>query len=107
MGSAPRRRYRARLRCVARPGRRRAENAPGHRTASADARLVMRTPFAKRSGERSRTILVIDIGGTQVKLKLSTRRAPCEFKSGPKLTARTMVKNVQDLTNGWTYQVVS
>ena len=55
----------------------------------------MRTPFAKRSSDRSRTILVIDIGGTQVKLKLSTRRVPCEFNSGPKLTARTMVKNVE------------
>jgi polyphosphate glucokinase len=67
----------------------------------------MRPPHARNSADIRRSILVIDIGGTKVKLKLSTRRRPGEFKSGPKLTAKTMVKNVQDLTIGWAYQVVS
>src|SRR5262245_20973585 len=67
----------------------------------------MGTSHAGRSGDRRRTILVIDVGGTHVKLKLSTRTLPCEFKSGPELTAKAMVKNVQNLTNGWAYQVVS
>lgn len=67
----------------------------------------MRSAHAKRSGDRPRTILVIDIGGTRVKIKLNTRRGPREFKSGPKLTAKAMVKNVLDLTIGWAYQVVS
>jgi len=67
----------------------------------------MRTLHAERSGDRRRTILVIDIGGTRVKLKLNTRRRPRKFKSGPELTAKAMVKSVQDLTDGWAYQVVS
>jgi polyphosphate glucokinase len=67
----------------------------------------MGTSHAGRSGDRRRTILVIDVGGTHVKLKLSTRTLPCEFKSGPELTAKAMVKNVQNLTNGWAYQVIS
>jgi polyphosphate glucokinase len=67
----------------------------------------MRGLHAERPGDKRQTILVIDVGGTHVKLKLSTRHRPFEFKSGPKLTAKTMVKNVQDLTDGWAYQVVS
>jgi polyphosphate glucokinase len=67
----------------------------------------MRASHSGRSGDRRRTILVIDVGGTHVKLKLSTGRRPYEFNSGPKLTAKAMVKSVQDLTDGWAYQVVS
>jgi polyphosphate glucokinase len=67
----------------------------------------MPASHAERSGDRRRTILVVDVGGTHVKLKLSTQPSPCEFKSGPELTAKTMVKRVQNLTNGWTYQVIS
>jgi len=67
----------------------------------------MPASHAERSGDRRRTILVVDVGGTHVKLKLSTRPSPCEFKSGPELTAKTMVKRVQNLTDGWTYQVIS
>src|SRR5262252_1877908 len=67
----------------------------------------MGTSHAGRSGDRRRTILVIDVGGTHVKLKLSTRTLPCEFKSGPKMTATQVVAKVKELTNDWTYQVIS
>jgi polyphosphate glucokinase len=67
----------------------------------------MRASHAERSGDRRPTILVVDVGGTRVKLKLSTRRHPCGFKSGPELTAKAMVKRVRNLTNGWAYQVIS
>lgn len=52
-------------------------------------------------------ILVIDIGGTHVKMQLSSKHHACEFESGPKLTAKDMVTTVRELTNGWTYHVVS
>ena len=34
-------------------------------------------------------------------------RRTCEFKSGPKLTAKATVAKVKDLTDGWIYDVVS
>lgn len=52
-------------------------------------------------------ILVIDIGGTNVKLELSTPRQLCKFESGSELTAKAMVAKVKDLAAGWIYDVVS
>jgi polyphosphate glucokinase len=62
---------------------------------------------ANRSHGKHQAILVIDIGGTHVKLELSTPRRQCEFESGPKLTAKAKVAKVRELTDSWTYQVVS
>jgi polyphosphate glucokinase len=52
-------------------------------------------------------VLVIDIGGTHVKILASGHRQPREFPSGPALTARAMVKGVKALAHDWSYQVVS
>ena len=62
---------------------------------------------ANRSHGKQPAILVIDIGGTHVKLELSIPRRHCEFESGPKLTAKAMVAKIKRLTNGWAYQLVS
>ncbi len=60
-----------------------------------------------RSHGKRPVILVIDIGGTHVKLELSTPRRQCEFESGPELTPKTMIKKVEKLTESWTYAVIS
>src|SRR5262245_3176477 len=52
-------------------------------------------------------ILVIDVGGTHVKLLASGRRAPIKIPSGPSLTPRRMVTAVKRLTEGWSYDAVS
>lgn len=52
-------------------------------------------------------ILVIDVGGTHVKILASGERVKREIDSGPKLTARQMVSSVKKLANGWDYDVVS
>ncbi len=52
-------------------------------------------------------ILVIDIGGTHVKMLASGRRVPLKLPSGPDLTPRKMVAGVKRLTKGWRYDVVS
>jgi predicted NBD/HSP70 family sugar kinase len=52
-------------------------------------------------------ILVIDIGGTHVKLYASRRREPIKLPSGPTLTPRKMVKAVREATAGWSYSVIS
>ncbi len=53
------------------------------------------------------SVLVVDVGGTHVKLWGSGRRAPIRFLSGPKLTPETMVQTVKRLTVRWRFEVVS
>jgi len=52
-------------------------------------------------------VLVVDVGGTHVKILATGRRAKREFPSGPKLTAKRLVAVVKRLTQDWTYDVVS
>ena len=52
-------------------------------------------------------ILVIDVGGTHVKVLATGHRKPVEIPSGPKMTAREMVKKVRQATTGWRYSAVS
>lgn len=52
-------------------------------------------------------ILVIDVGGTNIKVAGSWRRTPVKIESGPTLTAARMVKGVLALTAGWKYDVIS
>ena len=52
-------------------------------------------------------ILIIDIGGTHVKLLGTGQTTPLKFVSGPKMTPAQMVSNIKKLTASWTYDVVS
>src|SRR6516162_7566177 len=52
-------------------------------------------------------ILVIDIGGTHVKLLVTGQRTRREFPSGPKFTPRQMVTGVKKCTRDWAYGAVS
>jgi predicted NBD/HSP70 family sugar kinase len=52
-------------------------------------------------------ILVIDIGGTNIKLLASGQRRPVKVPSGPHLTPRQMVDEVLEVTEGWTFDAVS
>lgn len=52
-------------------------------------------------------ILVVDVGGTNVKVAGSWRRTPVKIPSGPTLTASKMVKGVLALTADWRYDVIS
>jgi polyphosphate glucokinase len=54
-----------------------------------------------------RRILVIDVGGTHIKVLATTRKTPVTFVSGRKMTAREMVRQVRDATKDWHYTVVS
>src|SRR6266481_424876 len=55
----------------------------------------------------ARKILAIDVGGTHVKVLATGRRKPLEIPSGPKMTAKQMVRDVREGTTGWRYSVVS
>jgi len=52
-------------------------------------------------------ILVIDIGGTNVKLLATGHRTPVKIPSGPELTPRKMVTAVRKATAEWEYSKVS
>jgi len=54
-----------------------------------------------------RKVLAIDVGGTHVKVLATGRRKPLEIPSGPKMTAKQMVRDVREGTTGWRYSVVS
>jgi len=52
-------------------------------------------------------VLVIDVGGTHVKILATGQDRPREFPSGPRLTARRMVSGVKQLAEDWKYDRVS
>jgi polyphosphate glucokinase len=52
-------------------------------------------------------VLVVDVGGTNVKILASGKRMPRRETSGPGMTARQMVNSVARLAHDWTYDVVS
>jgi polyphosphate glucokinase len=52
-------------------------------------------------------ILVIDVGGTNVKVLATGQKEPIKIPSGPKMTAKKMVKEVRAATSGWKYDAVS
>ena len=52
-------------------------------------------------------ILVVDVGGTHVKILATGERSARAFTSGPTLTAAQMVDGVNALAAEWSYEVVS
>ncbi|HVZ20234.1 MAG TPA: ROK family protein [Vicinamibacterales bacterium] len=52
-------------------------------------------------------ILVIDVGGTHVKVLATGRRVPIKIPSGPTLTAREMVTRVREAIADWSYDAIS
>jgi polyphosphate glucokinase len=52
-------------------------------------------------------VLVVDVGGTHVKILASGQEEPREFPSGPALTAEQMVRGVKELAGDWKYDAVS
>src|SRR5262245_1608035 len=52
-------------------------------------------------------ILVIDVGGTNVKILGTGESAPRKIPSGPTLTAEQMVTHVKKLVGVWEYEAVT
>ena len=52
-------------------------------------------------------VLVVDIGGTHVKVALSGEPEPRKFESGPTLTAKQMVAEVKGIASNWKYDAFS
>jgi len=52
-------------------------------------------------------VLVVDVGGTHVKVLASGQGEPRKFDSGPDLAPRSMLREVKKITRDWGYEVVS
>ena len=52
-------------------------------------------------------ILVIDVGGSHIKLRATGRPSAVKIPSGPTMTPKTMVQLVREATDGWKFSRVS
>ncbi len=52
-------------------------------------------------------VLVVDVGGTHVKILVTGETDHREFASGPEMTAVEMVAGVEKAAEGWTYEVIA
>ena len=70
---------------------------------------TMKSPLTAVAGRRHRvkSVLVVDVGGTSVKILATGQSESRSFPSGPKLTPKRMVAGVKKLAADWTYDVVS
>jgi len=60
-------------------------------------------PERRTMSARGRKVLVIDVGGNNVKLLATGQRESVKLPSGPALTPKRMVKLVRKATRGWDY----
>jgi polyphosphate glucokinase len=56
---------------------------------------------------RTRSVLVVDVGGSHVKALVSGETERRRFDSGPGLTPQAMVEGVLRLVDGWSFECVS
>jgi polyphosphate glucokinase len=52
-------------------------------------------------------ILVVDVGGTNIKVLADKRKEPLKIPSGPQMTPSRMVSEVRKATSDWKYSAVS
>jgi polyphosphate glucokinase len=64
-------------------------------------------PSSASSQSPAIKVLVIDVGGSSVKILATGRKEARSFRSGPSLTPRRMVSGAKELAADWTYDVVS
>jgi polyphosphate glucokinase len=55
----------------------------------------------------SHKILVLDVGGTNIKVQATGQKQPRKIPSGPGMTAKDMVRDVKAATRDWKYDRVS
>jgi len=75
----------------------------------AASRASENTSTMSRSSKANRpmSVLVVDVGGSHVKMLATGQKASREFVSGPTLTAAHMVAGVLKCADGWKYDAVS
>ena len=56
---------------------------------------------------KSPKVLVIDVGGTHVKMLATGQKVPVKIASGPEMTANNMVRIVKNAVGDWKFDVIS
>ncbi|MGH9682444.1 MAG: ROK family protein [Candidatus Acidiferrales bacterium] len=69
--------------------------------------MTTRATLASRAAQDTQDILVIDVGGTNVKLLATGQKQARKFPSGPKMTPRRMVSEVKAAVRDWKFDRVS
>jgi polyphosphate glucokinase len=62
---------------------------------------------AKASAVKCLKVLVLDVGGTHVKILMTGQKEPVKFVSGPTMTAQKMVAGVKRAIRGWKFDCIS
>ena len=60
-----------------------------------------------RGGSRKARTLVVDVGGTHIKVLATGHQQPREIPSGPAMTPDKMVRDVKRITEDWKYEYVT
>src|SRR5688572_30348402 len=90
--------------------------APGH--APEGAGIVVQMPVeldekeetpadARSAAPRPEHVLVIDVGGTKIKVLATGQTEPRHFESGKRMTPAKMVDEIAQLAEDWTYEAIS
>ncbi|HWV45321.1 MAG TPA: ROK family protein [Nitrospira sp.] len=66
-----------------------------------------REKYDGKAHRNSNKVLVVDVGGTNVKILATGKRAPRKISSGPNMTAQDMVEAVRKLAADWSYDAVA
>src|SRR6266478_2528366 len=61
----------------------------------------------QRARDAAKKVLVLDIGGTFVKIYATGRAGPVQINSGPTMAPKQLVNAVKKATDGWNYDVIS
>lgn len=74
---------------------------------SAGSNVAPTTPDPKALPTSTASVLVVDVGGTHVKVLATGHRQPVKIDSGPHMTPNVMVKEVTTAVAHWRYDVIS
>ncbi|HYL12304.1 MAG TPA: ROK family protein [Terriglobales bacterium] len=70
--------------------------------------MIIRSNHDRKMPTRDgRKVLVIDVGGTSIKLLATGQKEPRKFPSGPNMTAASMVREVKKAVKDWDYDAIS
>jgi polyphosphate glucokinase len=86
-------------------GRRAVGTAPGKRTAKVQSRK--RAAGVKAGGRAPISVLVVDVGGSHVKIMVTGDPEVRRMESGPTMTAAQMARGVLAMAEGWKFEAVA
>jgi polyphosphate glucokinase len=72
-----------------------------------NGQITAEPPVAHSARSSNAKILVVDVGGTNIKILATGQAQPRKIPSGPRMTAKQMVRDVKRAAKDWDYEFVS